>query len=205
MNSKLLRNIYNNSTKSLSIEISNREFYDLNCFVKSETIGGYPLRIFFEHIWHNIGQNGVSILKNNTKALFCFHDEIIYISDIFLDSSYQNKGIVKSIILSIKSIIKTEHKRVKYISLKSLSSGIVAWYKMGFEFYQLKDKMKVQELLEDYLIDVKRINESDIDSFLNLKTIDIKYLKDNSIDFDQYLNSNNIDLIPMLMEIKHEN
>jgi len=199
---KLLKNIYSTSNKNLSVNILKSDTYELNCFIKSEKIGSYPPKMQFLHKWHSIEQDNVSILKQNSKALFCFNDEIMYISDIFLDKKYQEKGIVKSIISSSIYNIKKDYPLIKHITLKSLASGILPWYKIGFDFYQIKDKLRVEEILEDYLIDIKGINEDDVEQLLNLKTIDINYLKDTKIDFYEYLQKNGIDMVPMHIKVK---
>jgi len=198
----LLNNIYASSTHNLSIDILKSERCKLNCFIKSEQIGNYPPRIIFDHKWHTVQKNKEPILKENSKALFCFNDEIIHISDIFLDKNFQSKRIVKSIISSIIYNIKKEYPTIKHITLKYLSSGILPWYKIGFDFYQIKDKIKVEELLEDYLIDIKDMSENSAEKLLNLKTINIDYLKDSKIDFDRYLSSHAVDMIPMYIKVQ---
>ena len=198
----LLNDIYLASGKDLSIDILKSDTYELNCFIKSERIGSYPPRISFVHKWHSIKQDHKSILKQSSRALFCFNDEIMYISDLFLDKEYQSKGITKSIVLSSIYSIEKDFPSIKYITLKSLSSGILPWHKIGFDFYQIKDKIRIEELLEDYLIDIKEIDEDVVADLLNLKTVDIKNLKDNKINFDEYLQKNGINIIPMYIEVK---
>ncbi len=198
----LLKDIYSASNENLSLDILKSDTYELNCFIKSEKIGSYPPRVLFEYKWHNIKQDDKLILKQNSKALFCFNDEVMYISDMFLDKECQSKGIVKSIISSSIYNIKKNHPSIKHITLKSLSSGIVPWYKIGFSFYQIKDKIRVEEVLEDYLIDIKNINEDVVEGLLNLKTINITYLKDSKINFDEYLQKSSVDMIPMHIKVK---
>jgi len=197
-----LKDIYSKSNNNLSIDILKSDNYELNCFIKSEKIGSYPPRISFAHKWHNIKQDNKLILKENSKALICFNDNIMHISDIFLDKGYQSKGIVKSIIASSLYNIKKSYPSIQHITLKSLSSGILPWYKIGFSFYQIKDKIRVEEILEDYLIDIKNIDEDIAEGLVELKTIAIKYLQDNKINFDEYLQKNGIDMIPMYIKVK---
>ncbi len=199
---KLLKDIYSTSNENLSVAILKSDTYELNCFIKSEKVGSYPPRISFVHKWHNIQQDNKDILKQNSKALFCFNDEVMYISDIFLDKKYQSIGIVKSIITSSIYNLKKDYPSIQHITLKSLASGILPWYKIGFCFYQIKDKIRVEEILEDYLIDIKNIDEDDVEQLLNLKTIGINYLKDTKIDFDNYLQKHGINMVPMHIKVK---
>jgi hypothetical protein len=98
----------------------------------------------------------------------------------------------------LKNIYNTTNKDLSLDILKSEKVGsypqrILFEYKWHNIFKDNKSILKQNS---------KNIDEDMVDDLLNLKTIDISYLKDSKIDFDKYLQKNSIDMIPMYIKVK---
>jgi hypothetical protein len=124
--------------------------------------GEYPPQKPFSIYTHNLKKDGSYILKRveNGRATIAVADDEANIVDIFLDTDFQGNGIVEEIVTNLYIDIKDEFINIKNISLASLSSGIIAWHKMGFEFYNLADKKAVRTALSNAL--GRRVNIKDV-------------------------------------------
>ena len=86
----------------------------------------------------------------------------------------------------------------KKIVLKAIEDGIVAWYRMGFEYYSSLDGMKI---FNEFRLYYKEINSIDCPykSLREAKTNDFKH---SSKSFTEWLKEKNYYGIRMLKEIK---
>jgi len=124
--------------------------------------GEYPPRKPFELYTHNLKKGDDYILKHkeNGRAILAIANDEANIVDMFLDTEFQGEGIVKSIVTNLYVDIKDNFFTIKNLSLASLSSGIIAWHKMGFDFYNIADKHIVKTALSNAL--ERRVNIKDI-------------------------------------------
>lgn len=121
---------------------------ELNCFVKSPPLA-YPPKFSFEVYEHTLKKDDEFILKfgDGGRAVVAVRDDEFRIIDMFLSSEYQNKGILKAFIREIKVKIFSEYPTIRYVTLSAISSGIIAWHKIGFEFYVIAHKNRVRAIL----------------------------------------------------------
>ena len=129
---------------------------ELNCFIKVPP-NTYPPKIDFEiYYYKGVKQKNIYILKFDKEGKICFsiNNKILRITDIFIKPQMQNKGIMSKILSHLVYFIKNEYPTINYITLKSLASGIIAWYKLGFEFYNKTDKIIIKNILS-LMINIK--------------------------------------------------
>lgn len=124
--------------------------------------GAYPPRKPFDFYTHNLKKGDDYILKHqeNGRATLAIANDEANIVDMFLESEFQGEGIAKSIVTNLYVDIKDNFFTIKHLSLASLSSGIIAWHKMGFDFYNLADRQIVRTALSNALR--RRVNIKDV-------------------------------------------
>ena len=142
---------------------------NLNCFIEANSVGAYPPRFDFEIFQHNLKKNNLYVLKWGADgvAKIAVRNRELRIIDMFLDTTFQKQSILKGMLNTIKKEVIKEYTTVKYITLSSLPSGIVAWHKMGFEFYNILDKVKVRNALSEHLgyrVDLKSITKDELEN-----------------------------------------
>lgn len=192
MNKNDIEDIYNKSGL-VSLFLS-QQSESKNSFLDAPA-GAYPPRKEFDFYTHNLKKDDKFILKHgiNGRATLAIASDEANIVDIFLDPAFQNEGIVKNVVTNLYIDIKDTFLNVKNLSLSSLSSGIIAWHKMGFEFYNLADRQIVRTALSKALsrkVKIKDITKDEFEKH-NLE----KVLKD-ALKLNQSGN------IPMYREIK---
>lgn len=101
--------------------------------------------------------------------------------DIFIKNYYQQKGITKELIYNLRYFIEKEYPSIKFITLFSLPTGVIAWYKIGFDFYHPKHKLQIKTLLAKILnkkIDIKSVSKKEIEetNFYNIVEEKIGYI-----------------------------
>lgn len=121
-------------------------------FIKVEP-GEYPPRYEFEKYSHNLKKENIYILKfeGEGRATFAINKKEVKIIDMFLKDDFQGKSILKNILTTIRAFIMQDHPLVEFITLNSLPSGIIAWHKMGFEFYNKLDRISIKSILSSHL------------------------------------------------------
>lgn len=125
-------------------------------------VGEYPPRKPFECYTHNLKKDNNYILKHgeNGRATLAVASDEANIVDMFLDPDFQTQGIVKNVVTNLYVDIKDNFFTIKNLSLASLSSGIIAWHKMGFDFYNLADRQIVRTALSNAL--ERKVNIKDV-------------------------------------------
>ena len=164
----------------------------LHCFLKIKPdIKEHPERLeFITYKFKGIQKNKKYILKFKSNSLvFSINNEILKIVDVFIDKNFQQKGIIKELLNYLKYFIQKEYPSIEFISLKSLPSGVIAWHKIGFEFFYKKHRLQVKTILTKIL--KKKID---------LKTISKKEIEE--INFYDILEKEIIGYIPMYLRIK---
>lgn len=160
----------------------------LNCFIKVSN-DVYPPRYEFEIYEHNLKKDNIFILKFGEKgrAVMAISADELRIIDIFLAENWQNKKILSGLIIEMKKKVAKDFKDIKYITLASIGSGVVAWHKIGFEFYTKKHEKLVRTILSKKL---RRVGE--------IKSFTKEELESN----DCYKELEFLGNIPMYMEIR---
>lgn len=117
------------------------------CFVKRPFY-----REKFEVFSHSLKIKEDFILKHekNGRAKIATSENEIRIEDIFLKGEFQGKGVLSKIVKYLKEEVY-KHETQKYITLISLPSGIIAWYKIGFDFKNKLDKISIENTLTKVL------------------------------------------------------
>ncbi|MEZ4694413.1 MAG: hypothetical protein R2837_10615 [Aliarcobacter sp.] len=162
----------------------------LNSFVDVEP-GNYPPRMDFEVYTHNLKKDDVFILKfdDGGRATFAVNNKEVKIIDIFLKNDFQGQSILKNIVAALRVYISKDYPTVKFITLNSLNTGIIAWHKMNFEFYNKLDKMGIRNVLSNHL----------------QRKVDLKDLTKDEIENNncyEVLARNNYTSIPMFLKVK---
>jgi len=188
MYKNLIENVYNFNDIDYNLLTNTNE--ELNSFVKVLP-GVYPPRMNFNMLTHNLKKDNIYILKfvDKGRATFAINNKEVKIIDIFIDADYQGQSIVKDIVKFIKLEIMREYPTIEFITLNSLNTGIIAWHKIGFEFYNRLDKMGIKKIISEHLkekIDLKDLTKDIVESN----------------DCYQLLEDNNFSGIPMYLRIK---
>lgn len=183
----LIENVYNSSDIEHRLISENTEY--LSSFVKVPP-NTYPPRMDFEVFTHNLKKGDTYILKfgNAGRAVFAINDKEIKIVDIFLQEQFQGQSILKGIINAIKYFIK-DYPTIEFITLNSLATGIIAWHKIGFEFYNNLDRISIIQLLSvhlGYRVKLEELAKSCVES-------------NNCYEV---LVNNNLTSIPMVLKVK---
>ncbi len=144
-----------------------QEQNDKNSFLDAP-VGAYPPRKPFDIYTHNLKKDDSYILKRGSKgrATIAIATDEANIVDMFLDTDFQGEGIVKEIITNLYIDIKDSFFSIENISLASLNSGIIAWHKMGFDFYNLADRQIVRTALSKALgrkVNIKNITKAEFE------------------------------------------
>jgi len=176
---------------NITYESYDRRDEELNCFLKTQPdTNEYPERLHFEtYMFKNVKKEEEYILKiKDDFLIFSINDKIVRIVDIFIKDTYQQKGIAKELINNLKYFIEKEFPNIEFITLYSLGSGVIAWYKIGFEFYNPKQRLLIKTLL------VKILN----------KKTDLKSVSKKEIEQTNFyeLIEQNIGYIPMYLKVK---
>ena len=129
-------------------------------------VGSYPPRKLFDCYEYNLKKDGYYILKyaETARAVIAVASDEATIVDIFLDPHFQGKKITSDIVRNLYIDIKDNFFDIKNISLASLSSGIIPWHKMGFDFYNLSDRQSLRTALSKALgrrVDLKNITKDE--------------------------------------------
>lgn len=165
---------------------------ELNCFLKTQPdTNEYPERLLFEtHKFKDVKKEKHYILKHTGDFLvFSINNKIVRISHISIKNSYQQKGIAKELIHNLKYFIEKEYPTIESFTLYSLATGVIAWHKIGFEFFNTKDKLLVKTILSKLLgknVNLKKISKEEIES----------------TQFYDILEEKNHSYIPMVLKVK---
>lgn len=145
MGKKQVEEAYSKSKIDATLVDSTTE--NMKCFLKRPFY-----REEFEVFSHSLKIKQDFILKHeeNGKARIATSDNEIRIEDIFIKEEFQGKKILSKIVKYLKEEVY-KHETQKYITLISLPSGIIAWYKMGFDFKNKLDKISIENTLTKVL------------------------------------------------------
>ena len=142
---------------------------ELNCFLKTQQdTDEYPERLHFNiYTFKDVKKDNKYILKyKDSRLIFSINDKIVKIIDIFIHNTYQQKGIAKELVYNLKYFIEKEYPSIEFITLSSLPTGVIAWYKIGFDFYHPKHKLQIKTILAKILnkkIDIKSVSKQEVE------------------------------------------
>ena len=164
-------NIFNETFKKCNITYNgyDRREEELNCFLKTQPdIDEYPERLQFKtYMFKDVKKEDKYILKYKENFLiFSINNKVVRIVDIFLADSHQQKGIAKELIQNLRYFIEKEYPSIEFITLYSLETGVIAWYKIGFDFFHPKHKLQIKTILANILnkkIDIKSVSKKEIE------------------------------------------
>ena len=141
----------------------------LHCFLKTQPdTDEYLEKLLFKiHKFKDVKKENQYILKHTGDFLvFSINNKIVRISHISIKNSYQQKGIAKELIHNLKYFIEKEYPTIESFTLYSLATGVIAWHKIGFEFFNTKDKLLVKTILSKLLgknVNLKKISKEEIE------------------------------------------
>lgn len=154
--------------------------------------------VISQNVRYNIldASNG-TILGNHCcaeKSFFTYDGKkFVWIHNIRLKDDLKVKGLVRGFARNWnKKYIK---EGFSGIALDAIRDGVVAWYRLGFNYKNSTDLTTITGYFADYLKEIKDIELDDID----LKTIDIEMFFDKKQNFTDWLSKErSIDKIPMI-------
>jgi len=163
--------IFDNTFEKCNITYDNynKREEELNCFLKTQpNTDEYPKRLQFEtYIFESVKKENQYILKRKEDFLiFSTNNKIVRIVDIFIKNSHQQKGIAKELIHNLRYFIEKEYPFIEFITLFSLPTGVIAWYKIGFDFYHPKYRLQIKTILAKILnkkVDIKSVSKKEIE------------------------------------------
>lgn len=145
-----------------------------------------------------IDKDGHTILQRAIERTY-FRDKELYSNKMqtgkvvkheyfILKDESQGKKIASKI--HVKELETYSRNTFKEIQLDAAWDGLVVWKKMYFKFASVKDESIIKIAIQMYLKQVKNMSIEEIEKVIKNKpfSINLSYLKDDSIDFRHWIN-----------------
>ncbi len=120
-----------------------------------------------------------------------------------LKDEFQGKKIASKV--HLKELETYSRNKFDEIQLDAAWDGLIVWKRMLYKFASAKDESLVKIAIQRYLREVKSMSIEDIEKAIKNKpfSINLSYLKDDSIDFRHWINNkmNKVFLAKMYKEV----
>lgn len=137
-------------------------------------------------------QRDIERVYFRNKELFSKKEElgkVVKHEYFILKDEFQGNKIASAI--HLKELETYRRNEFDEIQLDAAWDGLIVWKKMFFKFASIKDESLIKIAIQMYLKEVKRMSLEEIEKVIKNKpfSINLNYLKDDSIDFRHWINN----------------